>query len=381
MRKGSRDGLLDAIEAIHAAGLDGSGWTKALSATTDLFGCTAATLEMFDKHPLASREYRDIGMPPLSEIEYLDYWATQSPRLPHGAKKAAGEITFDYELADERGLDRMPFYAEFLPRVGIRYFLAGVVFADRQGFSAISMHRSRKEGHFDASNIALMRRIMPHVAVALGVSRRLKAAGVETAALASMLDRLAEGLALLSGDGRVLYANRAFEAMLRLGDGLRSVGGTLAFAAAGAAARFARALRAASRLAEGDARANIGGDFVAERPSGAPAYVVSLSPVGRGTVLAEGVGAAVILFIRDPLERDAAPAQMLRDLFGLTAAEAHFAQALQAGISPSDYASEAALSLNTVYTHLRHVKEKTGERRTARLRRKLSELRISLRAD
>ena len=65
-----------------------------------------------------------------------------------------------------------------------------------------------------------------------------------------------------------------------------------------------------------------------------------------------------IVFVRDPLGRNVAAAGVMRDVFGLTESEAHLAQALQSGVPIGNYARDRALSLNTVYTHLRRLKEK-----------------------
>jgi hypothetical protein len=45
------------------------------------------------------------------------------------------------------------------------------------------------------------------------------------------------------------------------------------------------------------------------------------------------------------------------------------------------YARENAVTLNTVYTHLRRIKEKTGCTRIAKLSRMLNELQMPLRLD
>jgi DNA-binding CsgD family transcriptional regulator len=42
-------------------------------------------------------------------------------------------------------------------------------------------------------------------------------------------------------------------------------------------------------------------------------------------------------------------------------------------VSPNEYASERGISPNTVYTHIRNLKEKTGSRRMAELLRKLND--------
>ena len=53
----------------------------------------------------------------------------------------------------------------------------------------------------------------------------------------------------------------------------------------------------------------------------------------------------------------------------------------KAGVPLRDYARERMVSRNTVYTHLRRIKEKTGSRRMAALVRKLNDLKAPLRPD
>ena len=91
--------------------------------------------------------------------------------------------------------------------------------------------------------------------------------------------------------------------------------------------------------------------------------------------------AVAIVFARDPHAPGTAATVTLRDLLGLTEAEAGLAQALQSGVALSDYARSRALSLNTVYTHLRRLREKTGSNRMAELIHKLNEMRLPLRRD
>jgi DNA-binding NarL/FixJ family response regulator len=55
------------------------------------------------------------------------------------------------------------------------------------------------------------------------------------------------------------------------------------------------------------------------------------------------------------------------------------AQALQEGMAVTDYARARKLSLNTAYTHLRRIKEKTGCKHMAELIRWLNDLRLPLR--
>ena len=84
-------------------------------------------------------------------------------------------------------------------------------------------------------------------------------------------------------------------------------------------------------------------------------------------------------FVRNPPDDGADDIGLLRDVFGLTNAEAGVALALRRGVSLSDYAKAQGVSQNTVYTHLRRVRDKTGCHRLPELIGRLNEIRTLLR--
>jgi DNA-binding CsgD family transcriptional regulator len=116
------------------------------------------------------------------------------------------------------------------------------------------------------------------------------------------------------------------------------------------------------------------------RQDGAPSYLLSVRPLldPKGAPYGEP---CAIVFVRDPLSYRSVDVATLREVFGLTEAEACLAKSLQAGQAPANYARERALSLNTVYTHLRRLKDKIGCSRMTELLRKLNELQVPLRPD
>jgi DNA-binding CsgD family transcriptional regulator len=89
--------------------------------------------------------------------------------------------------------------------------------------------------------------------------------------------------------------------------------------------------------------------------------------------------AVAIVFVRNPPDQGNDDLHLLREVFGLTNAEAGLALALRQGISLGDYARSNGVSQNTVYTHLRRVREKTGCHRLPELIGKLNEVRTLLR--
>ena len=196
--------------------------------------------------------------------------------------------------------------------------------------------------------------------------------------LARALDWLADGVALIGPGGCVLHANATFHAIAQRNDGIVLNAGAIRLAGAATRSRLNAAIAAAFAARDPGRRSSAAADFAVPRQDGAPSYLVSVRPLldPNGDACSEP---CAILFVRDPLTYRSVDIDMLREVFGLTAAEACFAKSLQSGQAPADYARERALSLNTVYTHLRHLKDKAGCRRMTELLRKLNELHVPLR--
>jgi DNA-binding CsgD family transcriptional regulator/GAF domain-containing protein len=375
-----RDKLLHTIEAIYATGLDDAAWPDALKAATQLIGGIGATFEVIDKITYGPREWRAWGIPKASELQYLEHYAPLSPRVPAGFQLGPGAIYYDYHVLDDATMNRDTFYAEFLQPHGFRYFIStNVVHNDREA-APFAVQRSPKQGHIDRREIELMRALAPHLRQAYDMATRLRGAKQATDAFERALDWLADGAALLRKDGRVLYSNDAFDAIAGHNDGLRIVRGRIEFAAPQAQARLAAALAAICQLTGGDPETAEHADFPAPRATDMPAYVVSLRPLLAARSRQRN-NAVAIMFVRDPLGRNPAAARMLRELYRLTAAEANLALAIQAGQSLPEYARQTGVSLNTIYTHLRRIKDKTGCQRMAALNRLLRDLQVPLRRE
>lgn len=207
---------------------------------------------------------------------------------------------------------------------------------------------------------------------------RLKIASDGRGLLENALRWLADGAALLRADGSIVYANDTLHTFAERADGLRIAGRNIEFAAPETRRRFEATLAAVARPDNsGNARP---ADFPVPRNYGVPAYIVSIRPLAHGEMQTTwDTDATVILLVRDPLYRNIATSQILRDLFGLTNAEAQLAEALCTGTTTTAYASKRHLSLNTVYSHLKRIREKTGCKSLPELIRKFGELNVPLR--
>ncbi|MCB1500903.1 MAG: helix-turn-helix transcriptional regulator [Bauldia sp.] len=374
-----RDELVETVGAVYAAGLDPSRWEDALARIGKTVGGIACTLELIDRQTMTHRQFREHGLPSVLELAYLSHYASVNPRWSLVLHQQAGELGWDYSIMGEDEMSRSDFYEDFLARVDFRYFAYGMLTATPGEFSGIAVHRARSQGHVERAEIRRLRVLVPHVQNAFDMSRRVSAArDTRAASLEQAFEWFADGVALVDTDGRLLYGNRAFFAIAERRDGILVQAERLAFALAVARRAFGVAMARVTSLRDGEPVGTAAGDFAVARPGGAPAYVISVRPILAPDTV--GGDAVAMVVIHDPLGRVATEIDVLREAFGLTEAEAGLAHALQAGQSPSEYASTAGLSLNTVYTHLKRVKEKTATTRLSALVRKLKDVEGPLRA-
>jgi DNA-binding CsgD family transcriptional regulator len=349
------DLFLQTIEAVYASGLDSARLPQALELTSRMLGAAGATLEIFDKSVQRHSAFHAVGVPTAARTPYVEHFATLNPRFPFVLRQSAGHVVWDHQILDEDSMRRDPFYSEFLSHLGLRYFLGALLEHTSETAALVSVQRTRKQGHVNKREIALMQRLCPHYQRAHDVATRLRTVGERGGVLENALGWLTDGVALLEANGNIVYVNDTLRMFAQNRDAFRIVDRTIEFADPDARRRFDAALGAVQRIGDPSSDASLT-DF----------------PVPRS------YGTAIMVMIRDPIHRNTATGQVLQQLFGLTNAEAHLAEALCTGATTGAYARERGVSLNTVYSHLKRIREKTGCKSVSELIHKFGELSVPL---
>jgi len=178
------------------------------------------------------------------------------------------------------------------------------------------------------------------------------AAAAAAAALAT-LDKLNRGVVLIDVVGRVLFMNRAADAMLARHCGVAIRAGRLEFKAREATRRFELFLSRAADM-DGDGSLVL---TVAGSPS-QDAFRVLVSALEMPT---RGAGKVYCVFIYEPAAgKRPLPTKVLAQLYGLTAAESRLVNALFVGKSLQHAAPQVGVTVNTAKSVLRRVFVKCG---------------------
>lgn len=364
-------GLDRLVDTVYGAALAPARWSEVLAQLAQLFHASFAdivTRSLDGDHANGLAHGLDAGD---DGAEFPGFWLKRNAWRDADPVMAAGEVTSTRAIVDVTALRRSETYDDDLHQRGLHEGMRLSLWIDHAERQVVSVLRPRSRGPFGPEEIALGRRILPHLQRAAAVNRRLRdvefdlevarggGGGSDVAALA------------LDPSGRPCWANETAEAVLAEGGLLRSRGGDLLAATPTLTAQLksaiARAVGRAGPLRQGGA--------VALRTVGGTAsvrnlVVVPFSHPGDWTVSRPP---AALAFLRHPL--GANPCQHhLSEIFDLTKAEADLAARLMRGAPLRNIAFESGRSINTVRTHLARLMAKTGTDRQVDLVRLLGDV-------
>lgn len=382
----SIEAVLGLTDEIYEAATGGGSWSAVGRRLQALLGAHSGAIMLSDPATGALEVLHHDGVPPDAVDAYrrhyrsVDLWTTRAAQL---AMKGRARVLVHGEMlvSDEEFL-RSEFWNDFARPLGMRYVVGTVAPLGAAGMMPIGLHRSPGRPNFSVEERRLLDALVPHLGRALQLRHRL---GLAASPALGALDALPLGVLVLDSEASVLVANRAAEALAREGSPLRLVRAeghghatrTVALAQHRDDRDAFLALVRATALAGG-----AGGALRLRDAAGSASLAVLVAPLprrlaaGGGTAVGRVPGQALAL-LRDLSAPPPVPAAgILRDLFGLTAAEAAVARAVasMSGRGLGTVAAASGIAEATLKTHLAQVFAKTGSSSQADLVRLLAGL-------
>ena len=303
------------------------------------------------------------------EVPEPDYTNDASINLyfVRGAHKFASEGVIDGTTLFAPGeLDRTAFYQEQLVPLDVHKSMAFCLQAQSTGqITALSVSRDRGRPAFEPDTMQLAHRLFPHLRNVYQLQQRLQ----QLESTASVIDRVSYGVWLLDRDGHVVKANIAAQALLAdCHGGIRQRCLTL-----GAAWRADQATLQAAIEGASTRDAARRSDLLLHDTSGRGWAACSVHPLRENTM--DGwlptVQATCLLLVHPIAAHAPATREILRDVFGLTVAEAELASALLQHGSLAGCADKLGKSHETLRSQLKALFAKTETHHQADLIRRL----------
>ena len=354
----------EAIRAIYGAATAPDLWPEALQSVADCTGDVGAVL-------LWRRDDGSFGtiVSPSLEVSHADYlahWSTRDLRAIRGVDRGyhvSRDAVTDRDVVSDDEIATDPFYRDYLIPHGLGWFAATSVGPDPRVVVIVSVQRRFDRPRFDDAELRFVAEIGRHVEQAMRLGIRLFDGRLQREGLAGALSAMNVGVFGLDSLGRVTTTNPAAEGFL--GDGLMVANGRLRPLWHDGAKTFTDLLEH-----------SLAGEAPPEpRPvllsdgGGGVRLVIHVVPVAVLQDAIEPMLAETRAFVFVSRLEPGRPVDptVLRDLLGLTLAEARVASLVGSGLSPRDAGAALGVVEETVRTVLKRVFAKTGVSRQAEL--------------
>jgi DNA-binding CsgD family transcriptional regulator len=357
------------IEALYEAALDPTVWSRVAPLVAGAFTAPSCALVTFDSSSGASAilgQTDNYDAKSVADYESyyhkVDIWTAASVKAGIGRPFVSQEFVSDAEVAASEIYNDNK-------RVGIFQALACTFNIEGQKIGGIGIHRPFGTPAFVIEERQELQLLLPHVTRAMQLHNRLGLLDRERQLAYSSLDSLGAGVMVVAVDGRLMFANRTAEAVLRAGQGITVRNGILRAQDRSAEGKLRLAIDQAAMAAIGELN-SAGGIVVASRTARQPLtlLVCPLRPEALGAVRAQPVA---MIFVGDPEHQPRQMPEVFVQLWGLTAAEARLTAALVEGQRMDSYADSAGISIQTAKSQLKAVFAKTGCKRQSDLIREV----------
>ncbi|MFN3914951.1 MAG: helix-turn-helix transcriptional regulator [Aquabacterium sp.] len=352
------------IAHLYDAAMGASSWPGTASRIAKALGSTSTVVKLHGEHGHVSLlECTSNLVVSERDQAWANEWHRRDLWVERSVTYGLARIITDEDLVRPEEQARSGFYQEWLPHLGIHHML-GAVFPVAQGvMGVLGIHRPREAGAYTDQERRQAAIILPHLQRALHIAQRLNALDRQHSAALQALDRLDAGVLIVDRRGLIIQSSARAEVMLRECPELVVDGGRLSLHPPSLRDKLLALVRAALDTAQGRG-GQAGTALIVPRSQRTP-LVLSVAPLSAHAGVYDRDQPAALIFIRDP--EASLDVTHLRELFGLTRAEATVAAALGRGRSLEDIATDLNVSIGTVRTHLKRSLAKTGTHRQAQL--------------
>jgi DNA-binding CsgD family transcriptional regulator/PAS domain-containing protein len=373
--KRERDSAI--LDTIYAAAADPACGPDVLTRASDYLRANGGLLTYLPPQParpmmIVGRLNEELATLYLKQYAGKDPWSIAMKSVAFDKPIAANS------LVEKRVIRRTGLYPDVLRPQGIEDMVSVSLkpLSARGGVGGFSFSFSERGADRMDENLQQFGRLLPHLSRALAASLQLGHYADGTRQLVRVLELMPTPALLIDAAMRIIYANPAAEALVRLNDGLsasRDGGLHLAAALPSETAALSRALAQAVSLAGGSG-ASLSTPLRLTRPSGRARLLVLPVPLPPPAfVLWELIESArAMLLVIDPDVLPLMSEEVAREAFDLTAAEARVAVLIGGGFGGPQAAAALGISTETVKTHLAHCFVKTGTNSQAGLARILT---------
>lgn len=307
-------------------------------------------------------------LPPETMQLYFEQYHHINPYFHGGLPMLySGRIARSHEICSPEQFEQTVFYQEYFRQLNLFHVIHTTVLKEGDITAHMSLSRAKERGVYVDEEAHLISLLVPHLQRAFRIGQVLESLRLERDLLSQALGKLPQGAIIVSRTGQVMFTNPSAEQILAPEDGLLiNRQGSLEATSPSVQKRLRQMIETAGQP-ESVLPAQCGGLFQLERPSGLRPLSLLIAPLSLEISHYNFHQPSVVIFISNPEQQTEAVEDRLRQLYGLTPAEARLTIILMRGANIVESAAELQVSQNTARTHLKRIFQKTRTHRQSEL--------------
>jgi len=353
---------LQLLGDIYDAAIDPTRWPALLDRLAIAHGAVGAALhaiDAIDRTVFSVQEFSSFFSPELVN-EYLTTYAKyEGNAWDLMFTKPVGSIVTDEDLwPDREAFATRPDVVWARDEVGYFHRAAAKLSDERAWFDAIAFQYGTDRGNITQEERAIARQFAPHLGRAISMFRGFTVLKSRFNAVLGALDHFHMGLFLVSGSGAVVLSNKTAQEVLDRRDSI-AVGrsGQLSLLDPTQTSQLHNAIQAAAATARAEETVATRMFRVPSR-SGDTAYLIEVSPLRDTDREIDSTFKGALVSVIDPDVRWAVSTRGIKELYGLTDAEADVARLVIDGNTANEIAEIRSVSPQTVRNQTKSLFEK-----------------------
>lgn len=305
------------------------------------------------------------GLDPAAMASFASYYAQRNVWIENPVLHQEGRVVVSSALFPDGQLKKTEYYNDWLRPQDLFYSSAAVVEKRNDRSFNVTLARSEHAGPYTPQELAGIAQLMPHLQAAIALHRRLHRLEALSQASIGALETIPFGIVLLDERGLILHANTAALALASDTRLLHPMAGSALHAKNSADdAILQRHLHGAIQTGKRKS-GGAGGAVRLRGVDGLELQVLVVPLPAWSSPFGERSTAAV--FLSDPRKLIGSLVGMLRELYGMTPAEARLTEAMVNGLTPQEFADRQQISLHTVRSQFKAAAARVGTTRQADL--------------
>ncbi|TVR98980.1 MAG: helix-turn-helix transcriptional regulator [Rhodospirillales bacterium] len=362
----SPEQALNLVADFYSASMDDRFWPAALAKLKETLGADVCALARHDFTRDRGQLEQSVGVDVSLMNTYSDPYAEGNPWLKReDLFREPGAVLVGAEIVKGTDAAASEFFQRWMVPQGLEHQLFGVLERNSSEMQYLFAARSAQSHPFGDADKSLLRRLLPYLQRGLRAGQVLRRSQNVRQLALDTLDLMPMGIVLISLGGAVLATNRVARAVMAERQAFNVGRSGLEIAREGRISRV-RDLIADAIQSKGHNQGPRPFGFSVSRPNGQRPLSIWIWPV-RALERHSWDDPAAVMFIGDPDYSGDIDEGRLRQLYGLTAAEARVAALLASGYRLDEIAEMLDVAYETTRKHLKRVLSKAHTDRQAEL--------------